>query len=141
MAHKYEILSQINETHPDLRHEVAAKHGGALYDLFCRTPRCDGKVLGHWVQVGQHRGWSAEVECRYVVCDKCAVRGNWDVKASIPPSLEQVLKAKKTLESQAQAARREEIKALDDQIARLHKRRSELLPELLPKQSEPEPEE
>lgn len=128
MPSKYEILSQIAETHPDLQHELAAKHNGVLVDLFCRVPRCDGRVLKHWVERSSHRDWSAENECRYVICPKCSVRGNWNVKDCIPPHPKQVSKAKKLMEDKASNARKEEVEAIDRQMAALQVRRDYLEP-------------
>lgn len=128
MPSKYEILSEIAETHPDLQHELAAKHKGILVDCFCRTPRCDGRILRHYVERTDHRDWNADNEVRYIVCPKCAVRGNWDTKEVIPPPQEQIAKTKKLLEDKANNARKLEIEAIDKQIESLRNRRNQLEP-------------
>lgn len=128
MPSKADIIKEIDQTRIDLQHEVAAKYGGILLDLTCKSRRCDGKIGRYWVEVPKLEDQPLEPEVRFVACPKCGVKGNWKVVESPAPNPALVDKAKKEEADEKENARKEEVRRIDEQIAQLRERRNVLEP-------------
>ncbi len=52
------------------------------YDLVCKTPQCEGKILNRSIETSWHKDSKPEHDSQYVVCPKCQVKGNWELSIS-----------------------------------------------------------
>lgn len=132
MPSKPEILRAIERARPDLQHEEAAKYGGVLLDLSCKSRRCDGKLLRQWIEIPKVEEPNLAMEVRFVQCPKCGVKGAWNIVESPEPNPAVVAKAKAEEASEREQARKDEIKSIDAQIAMLQERRDVLDPPVNP---------
>lgn len=126
MPSKQDIISEIKNAHYHLQHSVAAKHGGVLVDLTCKTHKCGKKLNREWIERPTHHDAKLEDEVRYITCPTCGVKGQWSLEMSAEPTDKDIKKAQEFKLKEQQAEAKQKLAELDQQIAELHKKKESL---------------
>jgi hypothetical protein len=125
---KQEIVKSLRESHSALAHDIAAQHGGELYDLSCNTPKCGQQIKHYFVQRNARRTDSPADDWSRHPCPKCLVIGSWKWVPSPKASDADLEAAKKIALAASEAKKAARIAEIDKQIELLSLEKAALLP-------------